>query len=183
MIFSNLGCKIRVFGPLQLRLLKKQSSFTVKNPRVPLVKIDCFLWFNLWLENGQVFNKYMNQIKFFWAFIPAKVVIYQNIHSSNLASFLINVLKLLKVWSLGFSCSTLQCFCLFFLSDVLNGIQPFARFFLNTGFKITEIGLLYGGEHLEAKICRFLTFLTKWWCLLNRRRQRDKTFQILVEFF
>ena len=28
---------------------------------------------------------------------------------------------------------------------------------LNTGLTIIEIGLFYGGEHLKAKICRFLT--------------------------
>ena len=32
---------------------------------------------------------------------------------------------------------------------------------LNTGFTIVENGLFYGGEHLEAKICRFQTFLDK----------------------
>ena len=32
---------------------------------------------------------------------------------------------------------------------------------LTTGFTIIEIGLFYGREDLEAKICRFLTFLTK----------------------
>ena len=26
---------------------------------------------------------------------------------------------------------------------------------LNTGFTIAEIGLFYGGKHLEAKICVF----------------------------
>ena len=30
---------------------------------------------------------------------------------------------------------------------------------LNTGFTIIEIGLLYCGENLEAKIYRFQTFL------------------------
>ena len=30
---------------------------------------------------------------------------------------------------------------------------------LNTGFTIIEIGLFYDGEHLGAKICRFLTFV------------------------
>ena len=29
---------------------------------------------------------------------------------------------------------------------------------LNTGFAIIEIGLFYGGKHMEGKICRFLTF-------------------------
>ena len=28
---------------------------------------------------------------------------------------------------------------------------------LNTGFTIIEIGLFYGGENLEAKICKFQT--------------------------
>ena len=33
---------------------------------------------------------------------------------------------------------------------------------LNTEFKIIEIGLFYGGEHLGAKLCRFLTFLGRY---------------------
>ena len=32
---------------------------------------------------------------------------------------------------------------------------------LNTIFTIFEISLFYGCEHLGAKICRFLTFLTR----------------------
>ena len=32
---------------------------------------------------------------------------------------------------------------------------------LNTGFIIIEIGLFYGGVHLEAKTCRFVTFNDK----------------------
>ena len=32
---------------------------------------------------------------------------------------------------------------------------------LNTGFTIVEIGLFYGGEHLGAKICNFLTCFDK----------------------
>ena len=48
---------------------------------------------------------------------------------------------------------------------------------LNTRFTIVEIGLFYGGEHLGAKICRFLTFFDKitsitqdgnFWSVLNR---------------
>ena len=40
---------------------------------------------------------------------------------------------------------------------------------LSNRLTIIEIRLLYGGEQLEAKICRFLTFLTRYRCLLNRR--------------
>ena len=32
---------------------------------------------------------------------------------------------------------------------------------LNTGFTIIEIGLFYSGEHLGAKMCGFLTYLTR----------------------
>ena len=32
---------------------------------------------------------------------------------------------------------------------------------LNTGFKIVEIGFFNGGEHLGAKICRFMTCFDK----------------------
>mgnify|MGYP001801862117 CR=1 FL=1 len=58
---------------------------------------------------------------------------------------------------------------------------------LNAGFKIMDIGLLYGGEHLGAKICKLLTFWTRslqdgdFWSVLNRGRRRVKILQILVE--
>ena len=32
---------------------------------------------------------------------------------------------------------------------------------LKTGFTIVEIALFYSGEHLEAKICRFLSYFDK----------------------
>ena len=32
---------------------------------------------------------------------------------------------------------------------------------LNTGLTIVKVDLFYGGEHLEEKICRLVTFLTK----------------------
>ena len=60
---------------------------------------------------------------------------------------------------------------------------------LNTGFTVVEIGLFYGGEHLGAKICRFLTCFNKITFkmviqyLLNRGWRRVKTFQILIVFF
>ena len=41
---------------------------------------------------------------------------------------------------------------------------------LNTRFTIIEIGLFYGGKHLEAKLCRILTLkLTRGQCLLNQQ--------------
>ena len=43
---------------------------------------------------------------------------------------------------------------------------------LKTEFTITEIGLFYGGEHLEAKI---LTFWTKWRSSLNRAMTCENT--------
>ena len=51
----------------------------------------------------------------------------------------------------------------------------------NTGFTIIDIGLFYGGENLEAKICRFRFFLDM--AMFFRERRRVKTLQILVEFF
>ena len=46
-----------------------------------------------------------------------------------------------------------QFFCLFFKMEFNRVLD-----LLNTGFPVVEIGLLCGGEHLEAKISRFLTF-------------------------
>ena len=45
----------------------------------------------------------------------------------------------------------------------------------NTGFKIIEVGLFYGGEHLEVKICRFLTFVDKMAMLVNRATTSEGT--------
>ena len=46
---------------------------------------------------------------------------------------------------------------------------------LNTGFTIVEVGLIYGGEQLGAKICRFLTCFDK-----ITSRQRFSTYLIGV---
>ena len=60
---------------------------------------------------------------------------------------------------------------------------------LNTGFTIVEIDLFYGGEHLGAKMCRFLICFDKikmaiqYLFLLNREWRRVKTLQILIVFF
>ena len=60
---------------------------------------------------------------------------------------------------------------------------------LNNRSITIKIGLFYSGEHLGAKICRFLTFLTRllqdgdFWRVLNWGQQSVKTLQILVEFF
>ena len=50
---------------------------------------------------------------------------------------------------------------------------------LNTRFTIIEIGLFYGGEHLGAKICRFLTFFDKITSRWRRERRRGKHFKDL----
>ena len=64
-----------------------------------------------------------------------------------------------QVWSLGFLCSSLQRFWSVFLFDFLKWpeFNPLPDL-LNSGFTIIEIGLLYGSEHLAAKLCRFLSF-------------------------
>ena len=61
---------------------------------------------------------------------------------------------------------------------------------LNTGFTIVEIGLFYGGDHLEAKIGKILICLTRSlqdgdsvWSVLSRGWRRMKTLEILVVFF
>ena len=90
----------------------------------------------------------------------------------------VKIMKTFKIWFWHFD----QFFCLIFQ----NGIQPFARF-TEYPFTIIEIGLFYG-EHLGAKICRFLTFLTRslpdgnFWSVLNWVWRSVKTLQILVEF-
>ena len=56
-----------------------------------------FKLFNQKLGNGQIFDKFKPLniwIKMiFWTFTPAKIVIYQSIHSSDLVSFLTRVWK------------------------------------------------------------------------------------------
>ena len=56
-----------------------------------------------------------------------------------------------QVWSLGFLCSTLQRFCLFFLFDIFKmEFNPLPDL-LNTGFTIIEIGLLWRTLATENK--------------------------------
>ena len=119
---------------------------------------DIFLCFNIWLENGWIFNKFKlliiwNKMIFFLSFCSTK---------SNLAGFLINTRQeiftpLKQVWSLGLLCSTLQRFCSAFVSffKIEFNLLPDL---LNTRFTIVKIGLFYGGEYLEVKIGRFLIF-------------------------
>ena len=56
---------------------------------------------------------------FYLVFTPAKVVIYQSIHTSDLAGFLAHVQKISRLFkhvlSLGFLCSSLSHFWSFFL--------------------------------------------------------------------
>ena len=49
---------------------------------------------------------------------------------------------------------------------------------LNTEFTIIKIGLFYGDENLEAKICRFQPLWTKWpwfYCLLSSTKTCENT--------
>ena len=67
----------------------------------------------------------MNQIYFYWAFTPAKVAIYQSIHSSYLIwqPFYTNpaiFLPFRQVWTLGFLWRSLQHFWSVFLFDNLK---------------------------------------------------------------
>ena len=82
----------------------------------------------------------------------------------NLAGFLAHVQqfsRLFDKFEVLVSCEAVwgifdQFFCLIFKME-FNPLPDL----LNTGFTIVEIGLFYGGEHLGAKICRFLTCFDK----------------------
>ena len=120
-----------------------------------------------------------------------ELVIYQNVQASDLASFVAHVRKFF--WLLNINFQSVGFLVKQFKTFLVNFSLSFSKMkfnlLLNTGFTVIEIGLLYGGEHLGANICRFLTFLTwsiqdgDFWSVLNRRRRRVKTLQILVEFF
>ena len=62
-------------------------------------------------------------------------------------------------------------FCVWFFKMELICFATFTEYRIYNHW----IGLFCSVEHLGAKICRFLTFSTRWRCLLNRRRQRVKT--------
>ena len=59
---------------------------------------------------------------------------------------------LVKMFATFFISFSVWCFKMEFI--------PFPDL-LNIGFTIVEIGMFYGGEHLAAKICRFLTCFDK----------------------
>ena len=101
----------------------------------------------------------MNQNDFYGAFTP---VPEYTLKLFNLAVFLAHVQqfpRLLDKFEVWVSCEALcDFFDWFFCLIFKNELQPDL---LNTGFTITEIGLFYGDENLEAKIilCRFQAFL------------------------
>ena len=73
----------------------------------------------------------MNQNDFYRAFTPAKVVIYQSTHASDLAGFLVHVQKisrLLNKFEVWVSCEAVcNIFDRFFSLIFQNEIQSFAR--------------------------------------------------------
>ena len=133
-----------------------------------------------------------NQNDFYWVFTPAEVVLYQSIQSSYLIwrAFDVRPVNFPPFSKVRVSCEVVwgifdQLFCLIFKME-FNPLPDL----VNTGFINVEISLFYGGEHLGAKICRFLTCfdkITSRWrfstYLLNRGWRRVKTLQILVVFF
>ena len=107
----------------------------------------------------------MNQNDFYWAFTPAKVVIYKSIHASNLAGFLARLQKLfpllLNKFEVWVSCETVcDMFDQFFSLISQNEIQHFARFTEYRIHNLIYIGSFYSGDHLSEKY-RFLTFWTR----------------------
>ena len=119
-----------------------------------------FWWFNTWHENGRIFNKYMNKNFFFELLLQRKlsfIRIYTQVTSQALWCGSRNVCAFKTSLKFRFLVQYFEKFL--FGSDLLN-----------TGFTIIEIGLFYDGEQLYAKVCRFLTFFTRWRCLLNEQQ-------------
>ena len=120
-------------------------------------------------ESSKNSNHCLYQPKWFYkAFTPAKVVLYQSIQSSYLiwrafwrtsSDFPAFCLKF-EVWV---SCEAVWeifdqfCFSVWFFKMEFNPMPDL----LNTRFTIVEIGLFFDGEHLGAKIRRFLTCFDK----------------------
>ena len=157
------------------------------------------LTFVSWFNHGRVFNKFkplkirikmifnefLLQRKLSFIRVYTEVIYFGGFFGAFPAIFP----PFKQVWSLGFLWSSLRYFwSVFYVWFFKMEFNPLPDL-LNTGFTIIEIGLFYGGEHLGAKICRFLTFLTRslqdgdFWSVLNRGWRRVKTLQILVEFF
>ena len=88
----------------------------------------------------------------FWVFTPAKIIIYQSIHASDLAGFSTRVRKisrLLNKFEVWVSCEAVcDIFGFVFLFDFLKKEFNYLLYLLNTGFAVIEIGSFYGGEHL-----------------------------------
>ena len=152
-------------------------SVTNRQDRV-VMNVNLCSWFNLWIYESK------------WAFTPAKVVIYQSEHLSDLAGFDARseifprrLLNKFEVWvSCEALCDIFYRFFVWFYKMEFNTLPDL----LNTGFIIIKIGLFYYGVHFGAKMCGFLTFLTQnidLWSVLIRGRRPVKTLQILVELF
>lgn len=129
--------------------------------------------------------------KIFESFTPAKVAIYQNIHSSDLVGFLMyaghmseiifSLLKQVKwvVWSLGFFCTSpaiCDVLCEFFEMNSKNLLD-----LLITMFPIINNGLFSSGERRKCKISALIPACYLNWPTLSCRGL--KTFQLLVKLF
>ena len=162
----------------------KEPLFTVKNPRARLVKVDtwlepiyrfshdrsliCLTYVFYVLTHGFKMSNssinsnpwiYKSKWFFFELLLQGKlsfIRVYTQMIWRTFWRVFCEVFPLLKqVWSLGFLCSTVRRFCLPFLFDVLKWTSVNALLGL---LNIIEMGLFYGGEYLEAKICRFWHF-------------------------
>ena len=126
-----------------------------------------FLGLNPWLKNyGRVFNKF----KPLKIWIKLFLLSFYSSKSCHLSEYtgkwfgglfgarpeIFPPLKKIEVWV---SCeAVLDIFDRFFYSIFFKmELNPLPGL-LKIRFKITEIGLFYGGEHLGAKLCKFLIF-------------------------
>ena len=87
-------------------------------------------------------------------------------------------------WSLEFLCSPLRRFYSVFLFQFLKWNSTLCQICWITDLESLKLFLFYADEYLEAKICRFTAFFTRWQCLLNRGTSFLPTCEnALVELF
>ena len=127
-----------------------------------------FLGLNPWLRNGRVFNKFkplniwIKSVVFIERFTPAKVLIYQSTHASDLGGFLTHVQKFSRLLKKFEVCVSWEAVCnifdRFFCLIFWNGFQPLARFTEYWIYNYWNWFVLWW-QTLGAKICRFLTLV------------------------
>ena len=138
----------------------------------------------------------MNPNDFYWAFTPAKVVIYQS--ESRHSSYLIwqafrhmssNFPPFRQVWSLSFLWSSLQHFYQFFCLIFLKWDSTLCKIYWILDLQLLNLACFMVANTWDWKSADSWLFLTRsfqdedFWTVLNRGWQRVKTLEILVEFF